>query len=137
MAQGIVGRIVTKFQVKKAKKVTNNAFNKALKEVAAEMEKAMKSQMKKRYPPHSRPGGIPHVGPNANLRNSIRVTASRGSIKVRSVNYGVFLETGTSNMRPRPWARRILFTPTRQKKWANKIAKRSLQLTGGRAKRSR
>lgn len=137
-----MSRIVTKFTTRKAKKVSNNAYNKALKEVAIEMEKAMKAQMKKQFPPASKPGQIPRVR-TGQLKESIRVTASRGSIKVRSVDHGLFLETGTSRMSPRPWALRVLGIKTRRgpsgrtNKWAKKIAKRALELTGGKKKRGK
>lgn len=136
----VKGTIVTRFKTKKAKSVSNNAYNKALKEVAVEMELAMKNQMKLPSPPPSKPFGIPHVH-SGDLKRSIRVTASRGVIKVRSVKYGFFLEGGTSKMSPRPWALRVLGTKTgrgpkgRSNKWAKKIAARAKQLTGGSRKR--
>ena len=130
------GRLITEFRTKKAVKSSQRAFDKALKDVGKEMQAVMRDKVNTKYPPASIKNNPPHRR-SGDLWRSITVTSSRGVIRIRTIRHGFFLEGGTSRMDPRPFVRPTLFAKGQRTKWATKIAKRALELTGGKGTKKR
>jgi len=71
------------------------------------LKNEMKTSMRKKSPPPSAPGEIPHVA-TGTLRRSIEdeIDASKMILRVgTNLSYGRELEIGKHNMAPRPWIR--------------------------------
>jgi hypothetical protein len=91
------------------------------KEIAREMQLAIKESVSTPFPPSSKPNRLPHKR-SGTFRSSISVTGGKALTIKSGVIYGGFLETGTVNMDPRPWAARQL-----QGALGDKWAKRMIQ----------
>jgi phage gpG-like protein len=80
----------------------------ALMVLAAECERKAKELVSIQGPPRSSPGSAPHKD-TGDLHDSIthEVDASTMSARIGTdLDYGLFLEVGTSKMAARPWLRR-------------------------------
>lgn len=130
------GRVITEFRTRQASRTSVRALDRALKVVGKEMETAILKKIERQGPPRSVPGQPPSRD-KGNLYNSVVVTSSKGVIRVRTVNYGLFLEGGTSNMDARPFVRPVLFSKGARTKWSRKIAKLAKQFSGGNKTKSR
>jgi len=110
---------------RKMRHLTMNSVNRAMAEIAPVIQADIQRRISKPYPPESKPGQAPHLRTGA-LHDSITVTSSRGSLKVRAAEHGVFLENGTVNMAPRPFVTRVLYDG--RTKYADKIVTRAREL---------
>lgn len=130
----ISGKIISKFTTKRTFRVSKNAVNKALKVVAKEIERDIKKRLDKPFPPASRPGQSPHKR-TGRLQRSVIATAGNGTIRVRTVNYGLFLEKPRDISKSRPFVAPVLLGAKNKKKWEKKIATLTKKSTGGSRKR--
>lgn len=97
----------TTFSTQKLVNELGAGANKALKEVAPQMEAEMKD-----FAPVD----------TGKLRDSIKVQAVQGQnprIEISTVDYGFFVENGTSKMAPQPFVAPVVM----KKKWPIQIAK--------------
>jgi len=86
----------------------------ALMVLAAEGERRAKELVSIQGPPRSSPGSPPHKD-TGNLHDSITSEVDAGQMAARvgtDLDYGLFLEVGTSKMAARPWLRRSLMELT-------------------------
>ena len=86
----------------------------ALMVLAAEGERRAKELVSIQGPPRSSPGAPPHKD-TGNLHDSITSEVDAGQMTARvgtDLDYGLFLEVGTSKMAARPWLRRSLMELT-------------------------
>lgn len=114
----IVGRL--QLDGRRVRNIAMNAIHRAMAEVAPDIQASIQRRISKPYPPASKPGQAPRLR-TGELHDSVTVTFSRGSLKVRTAEHGVFLENGTVNMQPRPFVARVLYDG--RSDWATKIAK--------------
>lgn len=110
---------------RRIRNVAMNAVNRAMAEFAPIIQADIQRRISKPYPPASKPGQAPHLR-TGELHDSIAVTSSRGSLKVRGAEHAVYLENGTINMAPRPFVARVLYDG--RTKYAEKIAARAKEL---------
>lgn len=108
---------VIKFEVPKIIKRSRLAMTKALKIVVPEITKAIRQPMRRKfYPPASKPGTAP-ARRTSNLFNNTRVERKGFKLFVRTQQYGIWLDEGTSRMAARPFIGRVI----RQKRWTKRI----------------
>ena len=131
------GEELIRLPVAEIVETSGRAFDKAAKQVAAEIEAYMISKMSRPCDRskggHSRPGQYPKMEKGW-LVEGIRVTGSRNGIGVYCREpYGRYLDEGTENMQPRPWAMRAL----EARDWMERIANLAREYTGGSRRRSK
>jgi len=98
-----------------------SAQKRAFKRLASEIEGTYQRALnRKHYPPASKPGQVPsrRLG---NLADDTNVKAEGRTIVVRTYNYGIWLDGGTSKMQARPWIRR--FVHDKPEKWEKRFQK--------------
>ena len=93
---------------------TSQAFNQAVRE----MTKAIRGPISKQYPPASKPGSPPNKR-TGNLHDSTIVLRIGRAIFVRTTDYGIFLDGGTSKMAARPFIRTRIHD--QRKRWTKRI----------------
>ena len=86
--------------IKRTVRATARAFD----QVVKEMTQAIKKPINKPHPPASKPGRPPHRR-SGNLHDNTEVLRKGRSIFVRTPDYGIFLDGGTSKMAARPFIR--------------------------------
>lgn len=91
---------------------------KAFDAVTKEMTAALRKKIDKPYPPASAPGRPPHKRTGFLQLNTL-VSRKGRSIFVKTPQYGVFLEGGTSRMRARPFIRNTI--NDQKKRWTKRI----------------
>lgn len=116
MATATRQRLV-KFEVPGIIKRERKAIVKALDVVRKEITKAIKQPMRRKfYPPASKPGTVP-ARRTSRLFNTINVERTGMTLQVRTLQYGLWLDGGTSRMAARPHVQRVIT----QKRWAKRI----------------
>lgn len=126
------GQVIVKYDLRAVEEASGRAFDRAAAQVAKEIEAYIQTKSSRPYPPASKPGQYPRVR-TGEFVGTVNVTGSRRGIFVRSpVPHGRFLEEGTVNMDPRPWATKAL----NARDWMSRIAKLARQYTGGSRKPS-
>ncbi len=111
------------------------AVGKALDRVSRSMTKDIRDKITKHgYPPASAPGQFPHKR-SGKLARQTTVKRKGRKLFVRTLQYGLWLQGGTSKLPARKFYREVLFRPgagnTMRPKWiklinqqTNKLAKR-------------
>lgn len=132
------GQVIVRIDVDEIVEASGRAWDKAAKQVASEIDEHIYRNLSKRQsPPTSRPGQYPHVGQergNPHLRDEYTVTGTRQGFKVYArVPHGLYLNEGTPNMAPRPWATKAM----NARDWIAKTAKLAREFTGGSRRRSK
>ena len=117
MASAIRPRRI-EFKTGRIIKRKRSAVAKAMKQVSNEMTAAIRKRISKAYPPASRPGQPPHMRTGF-LRNNTQVVAKGRKMFVRTPQYGIFLEGGTSRMPARPFIRKTI--QDQRQKWINRM----------------
>ncbi len=80
----------------------------ALRVVGSEMTRDLHKKLSRKHPPVSRPGFPPHRRKGF-LRSNTKVTIDRqGVLSLTVPQYGVWLETGTENMKARPFIHPVI-----------------------------
>lgn len=121
------GQVIVKFNVDEVREASGRAFDRAAKQVAGEIEAYMQQKCSRLYPPESKPGQYPKMRTGQHV-GGIHVTGSRNGFTVYAeAPHSVFLEEGTVNMAPRPWATRAMMA----RDWMSRIARLARQYTGG------
>ena len=107
-------------KVKMNRRVDNivlSELHKRVKSFGEEVEVNAKGSMK-RLPRPSLPGNPPRIDTGklvASIGTESRRMHRKSVVRVgTNVNYGRFLETGTSKMAPRPWLRPAFYTVVKQ-----------------------
>lgn len=90
------------FNTGRIKSMIRGAKKSAMTQLARELQAAIRKTISRPYPPPSRPGRPPKRRTGV-LRNSTFVEFRGSKLVVRVPQYGIFLEGGTSRMRPRPF----------------------------------
>ena len=110
------------------------AVSKALDRVAKSMTREIRSKITKRgYPPASRPGQFPHTR-TGKLATQTSVGRKGRTLFVRTLQYGIWLQGGTSRMLARKFYQEILFVPGARTnklrpKWVKLINQQTNKLT--------
>jgi HK97 gp10 family phage protein len=103
-------------------KGSRKAISRAMDEIVEKMDRAVHRGLDTPYPPPSRPWRKPHMRtPIGGLYDKTKVTRVGHEIQVRTTQYGVYLEGGTSKMRPRPFIRPVIHN--RKAEWSKKLTK--------------
>lgn len=114
-----VGTEIVKWDVRRMIQTTQAALNFAMKDTAAKMQNYVQNQLSKPYPPASSPGNYPHIR-TGQLKAGVYVSGTTNGIRVYSqAQHGVYLQWGTENMEPRPWATKML----RAQDWSAEVKK--------------
>lgn len=107
-----------KFSTGRIIRRTRAAQKKAFDQVRKEMTSALRKKISIPYPPASAPGRPPHMRTGF-LRENTEAGGTGRTIVIRTPQYGIYLEGGTSKMAMRPF---ILPTIQNQrKKWEKRI----------------
>ena len=104
MAMSSVRVRVVKAQFQVTINATPTAKKKAFQTVAREMDEELHSRIDDPAPPASSPGQPPHRD-SGYLYDETSVRAKGSTIKVRTPQYGIWLEGGTRKMAARPFIR--------------------------------
>lgn len=124
------GQVIVHYDVAEVAEASGRAFDKAARQVAGEIEAYMQAKCSRPYPPASKPGQYPKIRSGEHV-SGIHVTGTRNGVTVYAeALHSLFLEHGTVNMEPRPWADRAL----NARDWMARIAKLARQFTGGSSK---
>lgn len=99
-------------------KRSRTATTKAFKQAAKEMTVAITNLIDTPGPPRSKPGSPPHVD-TGNLLAATKVVSSGRQVFVRTPQYGIFLDGGTSRMAARPFIRKAIHD--KRKFWERRI----------------
>lgn len=131
------GQVIVRFPIAEVEEASKRALSRAAKEVAAEIEAYAIAKSSRpcdgRPGSHSKPGQYPKME-TGEFVSGLRVTGSNTGITFYSqAPHGRYLEEGTINMDPRPWATKA----ANARNWMAKIAKLARQYTGGSRKPTR
>lgn len=107
-----------KFTTGRVIKRSRTATAKAFKQVAREMTAAIKKDIGKQGPPRSRPGQPPRKD-TGNLHRVTKVVQQGRTLVVKTPQYGVWLDGGTSRMAARPFVRKNIHD--KRRKWERRI----------------
>jgi len=118
MAMSSVRVRVVKAQFAVTVAATPAATKKAFQTVASEMEEVIRESIDDPYPPVSAPGQPPHRR-TGYLHDETTVRAEGKTIKVRTPQYGIWLESGTRKMAARPFIRKAIHA--KPKYWAKRL----------------
>lgn len=118
MATATRTRLV-KFNMRIVNRKNRIAERKAQNDVAREMERALKKKIGIWGPPRSRPHRPPHRD-SGDLYKKLKVTRSGRTITVRTQQYGIWLDGGTTRMLERPWIRTTIHD--NRKRWDKRMA---------------
>lgn len=106
--------------IKRERRATAMAMSAAV----AKMQKTVRGKIGKPYPPASTPGSHPHKR-TGRLQSTFRVLRKGKKIFVRTLQYGIYLEGGTSKMAARPFIRRNIHDKSKfWTKWINNEIRR-------------
>jgi HK97 gp10 family phage protein len=111
------GRIVSK---------NRRARAQALRETAKDMTAMFNKKLSKPYPPASQPGQAPHRR-TGRLQQTTKAVYRDGAIVIRTTQYGIYLDGGTSKMEPRPFIRKNIHEQRRT--WERRIRTKLRKLT--------
>ncbi len=81
------------------------ATTKAYDQITREMTSFIHKRISKPHPPPSRPGAHPHLR-SGDLKRDTQVVHEGRRIFIRTLQRGIWLESGTENMKARPFIRR-------------------------------
>lgn len=95
--------------------------NTAMFALAQEIDHEIKKWIRHHYPPASKPGQRPRIR-TGTFKDSILVQSRGQEIHVRSIDYGGYLEGGTSRMRPRPWLAPVLRGRENKRYWTSRLS---------------
>ena len=99
--------------------------SKALDRVARSMTKDIRAKITKRgYPPASQPGQFPHKR-TGKLAQQTTVNRKGRKLFVRTLQYGIWLQGGTSKMLARKFYQDVLFVPSAR---SNKLRPKWIKL---------
>ena len=119
MAKSSVRVRVIKAQFAVTVAATPAATKKAFQTVASEMEEAIRESIDDPYPPASAVGQPPHRR-TGYLHDETTVRAEGKTIKVRTPQYGIWLEQGAGRLKgPRPFIRKAIHA--KPKYWARRL----------------
>jgi len=112
---------LVKLEFKPRAKGSRRAISRAMDQIVDEMNTAIHRGLDTPYPPPSRPGAKPHLR-TGRLYRQTQVVRKGTEIQVRTTQYGIWLESGTSKMKPRPFIRRVIHA--RKRDWSKKLTQR-------------
>lgn len=108
------------FKTRKVIRKNRRAQKLAFDQLAKEMQAAIRKPIRKPFPPASTPGRPPHRRTGF-LHDNTTVDRKGRVLFVRTPQYGVFLDGGTSRMAARPFIRVRIHD--QRKRWSKRMSK--------------